>query len=63
MTEQRKKFKNTFAPNVVNSEISVDGVIRLLFLGAVNTDNLPPEVLKAVSDEMLRRRTRNEQNG
>jgi hypothetical protein len=59
----KKKFKNTFAPNVVNSEISVDGIIRLLFLGAVNTDDLPPDILKAVSNEMLRRTAQGKQNG
>jgi hypothetical protein len=55
MIGQEKRFKNTFAPNVLADELSVSAIIRMLFLSAIHTDDLPPEVLKAVSDEMLKR--------
>jgi hypothetical protein len=46
-----RKFKNTFAPNVVNKELSVDACIGLLRLG-FPYEQLPPEVQQAVRIEL-----------
>jgi len=48
-------FKNTFAPNVVNDYLSVGTIINGLKRGAFRLDALPPDVRRAVSEELERR--------
>lgn len=51
-----RSFKNTFAPNVKAKEIRVSGIIAGLPLGVFHYNDLPPEVQRAVDEEMARRK-------
>lgn len=48
-------FKNTFAPACKNRELDVNDIIAGLGFGAFKYRTLPPEVRKAVDEEMKRR--------
>lgn len=53
--KQERVFKNTFAPACENHELSVSDIIAGLGFGAFKYRALPPEVRKAVGEEMKRR--------
>lgn len=51
-TSDRKIFKNTFAPDVKNSELSVHAIIMGLKTTALDIKDLPSEVQEAVREEL-----------
>lgn len=53
----KKKFTNTFAPNIGNKELSVDQIILGLPHG-LDFKKLPLEARQAVREEMARRHTK-----
>ncbi|MDD9813349.1 MAG: hypothetical protein OXU37_03645 [Thaumarchaeota archaeon] len=53
--KQERVFQNTFAPECENHELSVGQIIVGLGFGAFKYRKLPPEVRKAVDEEMRRR--------
>lgn len=48
-------FLNTFAPHVLNRELPLGAIIRLLYSTALHHDMLPVPIQKAVDKEMERR--------
>ena len=46
------KFKNTFAPNVENKELSIGGIVQLLKHGIVKYSDLPDDVKKEVDKKI-----------
>lgn len=48
-------FENTFAPNVRNKRLPVGSIIVGLKQSAFRLDDLPPDVRKAVGEELRRR--------
>ncbi len=53
-TSRQRTFKNTFAPDVKNSELGVHAIILGLKTTALDFKDLPPEVQDAVSEELER---------
>lgn len=50
-------FQNTFAPLIENQELTVNNIIKGLFLGFIRYEDLPKEVRKAVDEEMKKIKT------
>jgi len=48
-------FKNTFAPLVENQDLTVDNIIKGLFVGFIKYKDLPPEVRLIIDEEMQKR--------
>lgn len=57
LCDKERKFKNTFAPDVENKELSVDACVGLLRLG-FPIDKMPQEIQAAVRIELACRRER-----
>ena len=53
--EKQIKFKNTFAPHCPDVELTVCQVICLLRFSALQTDTLPNEIRRAVSEKLKHR--------
>ncbi len=53
-TSDQKTFKNTFAPRVENEYLTVHDVILGLKTTMLHSEDLPPEVQDAVSEELER---------
>jgi len=56
ISPDQKAFKNTFAPNCGNEELTVDMIIAALRATLMHSKDLPKEVQDAVEDELERRR-------
>ena len=52
---EKRTWKNTFALNCENEELTLDMIISGLFLGAWGYDELPEDAQKAVDEEMDRK--------
>lgn len=51
----KQTFKNTFAPWVENEELTVDNIIKGLFIGIIEYDDLPEKIKDIVDMEMQNR--------
>jgi hypothetical protein len=49
-----ENIKNTFAPNMTNEYVSIDGIIDCLRFGFMSMSNLPPEISQRVQEELNR---------
>lgn len=55
---KEKTWKNTFAPDCENEELTVGMIIQGLFRTLWEYDDLPKEIQNAVDEEMIRRTAR-----
>jgi hypothetical protein len=59
-----ENIKNTFAPNMTNEYISIDGIIDCLRFGFVSMSSLPHDVAEKVHEELNRiKQTNSKVNG
>jgi hypothetical protein len=58
-----ENIKNTFAPNMTNEYISIDGIIDCLRFGFVSMSSLPHEVAEKVHEELNRIKNNSKVNG
>ena len=57
-------IKNTFAPNMTNEYISIDGIIDCLRFGFVSMSSLPHDIAVKVHEELIRiKQTKPKENG
>jgi len=63
ISSDQKTFKNTFAPNCGNEELTVDMIIAALRTTVMHSKDLPKEVQDAVEEELERRREKTRAQG
>ena len=59
-SSNQKTFKNTFAPHIGNKVLTVHGIIAGLKTTLLHSVDLPPEVQKAVVEELKSRSAKNQ---
>ena len=59
-SSSQKTFKNTFAPHIGNKVLTVHGIIAGLKITLLHSEDLPPEVQKAVVEELGKTSTKNQ---
>ena len=52
---EKENIKNTFAPNMTNEYVSIDGIIHCLRYGFMQMNKLPADVRKHTQAEINRR--------
>jgi len=55
ISPDQKTFKNTFAPNCGNEELTADMIIAALRTTVMHSKDLPKEVQDAVEEELAKR--------
>ncbi len=52
---RKQTFRNTFAPLVENDDLTVDNIIKGLFIGVIEYGDLPEDLKNVIDAEMQSR--------